>query len=243
MIDNNTATSLNQIYNGDCLEIMKAIPNESIDLIITDPPYRTTSRGDNGSSGGMLKSTIAKQGKMFSYNDIKPTEYLSEFYRVLKDGTHCYVMTNNKNLLDICNTAIGCGFKFIKTLIWDKGNKVMGTHYMSQYEYIVFLRKGKSKNINSCGTSDILKVPNKKMKSPDGKNVHNTEKPVELMEILVENSSQAGDIVLDPFAGIGSTCIACKKLSRNFIGMEIDKMFCDVARQRLEATSNEQYRL
>ena len=166
----------------------------------------------------------------------KATEYLLEFYRVLKDGTHCYVMTNNKNLLDICNTAVDCGFKFIKCLIWDKGNKVMGTHYMSQFEYIVFLRKGKSKNINNCGTPDILCVPNRKMRSADGKNIHNTEKPVPLMLTLVENSSNEGDLVLDPFVGIGSTCIACKTLRRNFIGIDIEKRFCNVTNERLEAT-------
>ncbi len=240
MNDNNSALSLNQIYNGNCLEIMQAIPNESVDLIVTDPPYRTTPRGrgqgQTTTSGGIFKSTLGKQGKMFDYNDIKPTEYLPEFYRVLKDGTHCYVMTNNKNLLDICNTAVGCGFKFIKCLIWDKGNKVMGTHYMSQFEYIVFLRKGKSKNINNCGTPDILYVPNKKMRSADGKNIHNTEKPVPLMMILVENSSNVGDLVLDPFVGIGSTCIASKTLRRNFIGIDIEKRFCNVTNERLEAT-------
>lgn len=223
-----------KLINGDCLNTLKNIPNESIDLIVTDPPYLTTSRGNAGNSGGMLQKDVNKKGKVFTYNNINCKEYAPEFYRLLKDGSHCYVMTNHINLIDMLNTFTDVGFHFIKSLIWNKGNKIMGQYYMSQYEYILFFRKGKGKKINNCGTSDILSISNKKTKDKDGKNIHDTEKPVELMEVLVNNSSQENELVLDPFMGVGSTGIACIKNNRNFIGMELDENYFDIAKSRIE---------
>ena len=223
-----------KLINGNCLDTLKNIPNESIDLIVTDPPYPTTSRGNAGNSGGMLQKDINKKGRVFTHNNINCKEYAPEFYRLLKDGSHCYVMTNHINLIDMLNTFTDVGFHFIKSLIWNKGNKIMGQYYMSQYEYILFFRKGKGKKINNCGTSDILSIPNKKTKDKDGKNIHDTEKPIELMEVLVNNSSQENELVLDPFMGVGSTGIACIKNNRNFIGIEIDENYFNIAKSRLE---------
>lgn len=202
---------------------------------MTDPPYKVTSRGSAGNSGGMLQKKINKKGQVFAHNNIDCSEYAPEFYRVLKDGSHCYVMTNHVNLIKMLNTFTNCGFHFIKCLIWDKGNKIMGQYYMSQFEYIMFFRKGKGIKINHCGTSDILSVPNVKLKGDDGKNLHDTEKPVDLMKILIDNSSNVGGIVLDPFMGIGSAGIASKELDREFIGIELDPKYYDIAVQRITA--------
>ena len=202
---------------------------------MTDPPYKVTSRGSAGNSGGMLQKKINKKGQVFAHNNIDCSEYAPEFYRVLKDGSHCYVMTNHVNLIKMLNTFTNCGFHFIKCLIWDKDNKIMGQYYMSQFEYIMFFRKGKGIKINHCGTSDILSVPNVKLKGDDGKNLHDTEKPVDLMKILIDNSSNVGGIVLDPFMGIGSAGIASKELDREFIGIELDPKYYDIAVQRIAA--------
>lgn len=212
---------------------MKLMADESIDLIVTDPPYRTTSRGNSGNSGGMLQKDINKKGQVFAFNNINCDEYAPEFYRILKDGSHCYVMTNHVNLIHMLNVFTNSGFHFIKSLIWDKGNKIMGQYYMSQFEYILFFRKGKGVRINNCGTSDILRIPNIKTKNSEGKNLHDTEKPVELMEILIANSSKENGTVLDPFMGIGSTGIACKNLNRLFIGIEIDEGYYNETQKRL----------
>lgn len=96
------------LLNEDCLEIMKNIKENSIDLIITDPPYKNTSRGCSGTMGGYWKSEKAKKGIIFDYNSISCKEYLPEFYRILKDKTICYVMCNNINLLEIISTGINC---------------------------------------------------------------------------------------------------------------------------------------
>jgi site-specific DNA-methyltransferase (adenine-specific) len=222
-----------KLYNSDCLELMKNIPDGSVDLVLTDPPYPTTSRGNAGNSGGMLQKEINKKGKVFEHNNIDCTEYAPEFYRVLKDGSHCYVMTNHINLIKMLNVFTDCGFHFIKSLIWNKGNKIMGQYYMSQFEYILFFRKGYGKKINNCGTADILSVPNKKTKDENGKNIHDTEKPIELMQILIENSSNENDVVLDSFMGVGATALACINTNRNFIGIELDKDYFDIAEKRI----------
>lgn len=227
------------LRQGDCLEIMKDIPDGSIDLIVTDPPYKVTSRGSAGNSGGMLQKKINRKGQVFDFNDISCKKYAPEFYRILKEGTHCYIMTNHTNLIEMLNVFTNVGFKFVKCLIWNKGNKIMGQFYMNQFEYIMFFRKGKAKKINNCGTSDILNIPNKKTKI-DGKNLHDTEKPIELNRILVENSTNENDIVLDPFMGIGSCGIACKKLNRNFIGIELDEKYYDIACERINKQKENQ---
>lgn len=224
---------MNKLINGNAIEFMKTLESESVDLIVTDPPYKVTARGNAGNSGGMMKKKLSMQGKIFKHNDIKPIEYIPEFYRLLKDGSHCYIMTNHVNLQEMINVATECGFKFIKSLIWNKGNKIMGQYYMSQFEYILFFRKGKGKKINKCGTADILNVPNKKTKDENGKNIHDTEKPIELMKILIENSSQEGEMVFDPFVGVGATVIACKELNRQYIGIELDEHYYNIAVNRV----------
>lgn len=227
-----------KLYNKDCLEIFKKIPDESIDLVIIDPPYQITKRGNSGTTGGMLKNKLSMDGKIFIHNDIKPEQYIPEIYRVLKDGTHFYIMSNHINLQKILNSCISEGFKFIKSLIWNKGNKIMGGYYMSQFEYILFFRKGKAKRINNCGTSDVLEIPNKKTKDKNGKNIHDTEKPISLMKILVENSSNENDVVLDCFMGVGGVGIACVDTNRKFIGIEIDENYFSIAKNRIENNIN-----
>ena len=222
-----------KLYHGDCLEVMKDIPDNSISLIVTDPPYKVTAKGNAGNSGGMMQSKLSMKGKIFKYNDIKPIEYIPEFYRILKDGSHCYIMTNHVNLQEILNVATECGFKFIKALVWNKGNKIMRHFYINQFEYILFFRKCKGKKINNCGTADILNIPNKKTKDINGKNLHDTEKPIELMQILVSNSSNEGDLILDPFMGIGSTGVACMNTNRKFIGIELDEKYFDISKERI----------
>lgn len=110
----------------------------------------------------------------------------------------------------------------------------MGQFYMSQFEYILFFRKGKGIKINNCGTSDILNVPNIKLKDKEGRVVHPTLKPVELMKILIENSSKEKELILDFACGVGSTLLACKELNRQGIGCEIDENYYNIAVKRLK---------
>lgn len=107
------------LYNKDCLEVFKELKDDSVNLIVTDPPYRITGRGNSGNSGGMCKKDSFNAGTIFEHNDIEVSEYAPEFFRVLKDGSHCYVMCNHVNLQSMLNTFTDIGFHFIKSLIWD----------------------------------------------------------------------------------------------------------------------------
>lgn len=110
----------------------------------------------------------------------------------------------------------------------------MGTMYMNCFEYILFLWKGFAKKINNCGTPDLLTFPNVKDKNADGSNIHDSQKPIGLMQTLIQNSSNVGDIVLEPFAGSGTTCIAALRENRKYIGIELDKHYYEVAKKRIE---------
>lgn len=191
----------------------------------------------------MLQKKINRKGQVFEHNNIEIEDYLPKFYKILKETGHCYIMTNHKNLTHFLKVIdewrdeeIGGGFHFIKSLIWDKGNKIMGQFYMNQFEYILFLRKGAGVKINNCGTSDILSVANKKTKDENGKNIHDTEKPVDLCKILIENSSNENDTVIDPFMGVGACGVAAKQLNRKFIGIELDDTYFEIAKKRIENT-------
>lgn len=219
-----------KLLQGDCLEVMKSIPDGSVDLILTDPPYKVTSRGGYTSAGGMMLDDNMRKGRVFKENSIKIRDWLPELHRVLKESGHCYIMCNNKNLADFLAAVSESDFHLVKTMVWAKDNKIMSQAYMSQTEFILFLRKGKFVRINNCGCSDLVQVKNPKNKS------HPTEKPVELMEYLISNSSQGGETVLDMFMGTGSTGVAAKNLSRRFIGVELDPDYFAIAKNRIENT-------
>ena len=246
------------LYNADCLDILRNMPDESVDCVVTDCPYRIVSGGCTNDAVKIGRSTkrkehegwkvgdtqhinlggisdefnewcYTKDGKLFEYNEIKFSEWLPELFRVLKVGTHCYIMVNARNLKDLWQDAENEGFVFQQLIVWDKGNSLPNKYYLNSYELILMLRKGNARNINELGTKNILYVPNIMRNK-----LHPTEKPVDLMKILIENSTDQGQVVLDPFMGVGSTGVACKELERDFIGIEIDEKYFNIAKQRIE---------
>lgn len=221
------------LFQGDCLEIMKDIPNNSIDLIVTDPPYKIITGGD---SGNRPKGILAGNRKLFEHQtDIKISDWISELYRVLKDGTHCYIFSNSLNLSEMLNESKRCGFKLHNLLIWQKNNVTPSQFYMKNCEYVLFLRKGKAKWINNIGNSKTVH----QFDNIIGNKNHPTEKPVSLMRFYIENSSNEGDVVLDPFMGSGSTGIACLNTNRKFIGIELDEKYFGIAKERIYKTQQE----
>lgn len=226
---------IDKIYNEDCLEGMKRIPDGSVDCIATDVPYRITARGNAGNSGGMMQSKLSMQGKIFADNDIDIEKYLPNFYRMLKDKTHCYIMCNNYNLPHFFEVIGKSDFHFVKLLVWDKQSKICGRYYMGQVEHIFMLRKGKDKPINNCSQSDLLSFSNfNREKDKDGNNLHDSMKPIPLMQCLIENSTEKHELVFDPFLGSGTTALACIRSKRHYIGCEIDPKYYKVALERIE---------
>ncbi|OQT83068.1 hypothetical protein EM98_000110 [Vibrio parahaemolyticus] len=220
------------LFNEDALQRMSKMADESVDLVVTDPPYKICSggKGKGNQPKGMLNNDNrdVRTGSLFKHNEIKFSEWLPEVYRVLKEGSHAYFMTNAKNLNDLMNEALKVGFKFHNLLTWKKNNATPNRWYMQNSEFILFFRKGKSKSINDCGSKTVLEIDN-----IIGNKVHPTEKPVELMEILISNSSNENDVIFDPFAGSGATLQAAKNLNRNAIGIELDEEYFDIASKRL----------
>lgn len=209
------------LYHGDALALMRAMPSESVDMIWTDPPYDVISGGNasaiaRGEWGGHLRPN---DGKIFKHNDIKPSEYMPEFYRVLKPGTHCYVMINNKNLRALLNAANDAGFGFHNLLDWQKNNANANRWYMKTKEPVLFFHKKPAKTINFPGSKDSFACDNIRGKW------HPTQKPVELMRHHIENSSQPGEIIFDPFSGSGATLVAAQQSGRRWIGCELDTEF------------------
>jgi site-specific DNA-methyltransferase (adenine-specific) len=172
--------------------------------------------------------SCVKNGKMFEHNEIKFSEWLPEIFRVLKRGTHCYIMINARNLCELQTEAEKVGFVFQNLLVWNKGNATPNKYYMQCAEFILMLSKRPARNINDMGSKTIINIPN-----IIGNKKHPTEKPAQLMEHLIQNSTNENDIVLEPFAGAGSTLLAAQKLNRRFIGCEIDPIYHKICIDRL----------
>ena len=216
-----------KLYNDDCLNVLKEIDDNSIDLVVTDPPYEVITGGRNGGVKGK-PSGILTENKQLMKSIPKADLWLSECFRVMKDGTHIYIMTNTLNLTNYLNIINSVGFKLHNLLVWNKNNTTPNRWYMKNCEYVIFGRKGFAKSINNPSSQTVHNFDN-----IIGNKQHPTEKPVDLMKLYVENSSQVGDTVLDPFMGVGSTGVACKELNRNFIGVELDKQYFDIAESRI----------
>ncbi len=230
------------LRKGNSVELLKGLESNSIDLLVTDPPYRTISGGNKSTKwkSGYLTSVLSKNdGKIFEHNDINHLDWLKESYRVLTDSSHIYIMTNLLNLFTIQQLAERVGFKTHNLLIWEKNNANANRWYMKNCEYVLFMRKGNAKTINNPSSKTVHKFNN-----IIGNKVHPTEKPVELMQYYIENSSKENDIVLDPFMGSGTTGVACVNTNRNFIGMELDDKYFEIAKARInEAITAKQLQL
>lgn len=174
-------------------------------------------------------TTYARQGKLFKHNEIKFSEWLPYVYAALKDWCHCYIMINWRNLKELQQEAEKVWFAYQQLLVRDKGNATPNRYYLNACEYILMLRKWPARSINEMWTKNILKVANIIWNKK-----HPTEKPVELMEIMIRNSTNEWDLVFDPFMWAWATAIASKRLRRNFVGTEIDERYYNIAVERLE---------
>lgn len=173
--------------------------------------------------------SVVKDGKMFRHNDIKFADWLPDVYRILKRGTHCYLMINGRNLKTLQSEAEKAGFVYQNLLVWKKANCTPNKFYMQSAEFILMLSKRPARNINDMGAKTVIEIPN-----IIGKKIHPTQKPIALMEFLIKNSTNVEEIVLDMFAGAGSTVIAANNLTRQFIGIEIDNEYYELMRKQLK---------
>ena len=232
MSNKDVVTNEYSLLFGDCLERMKEIPDASVDLCVSDIPYKLTGGGKgDGANSKRPKGILSDNSQLMSVPKFE--DWLPDLYRVMKDGSHIYLMCNFKNLNDLMNKSLAVGFKHINLLVWEKNNCTPSQFYMKNCEYTLLLRKGKSKYINDIGGSKTVH----KFNNIIGNKVHPTEKPEELMKFYVENSSNRGDTVLDMFMGSSSTGVACLNTNRKFIGIEMDEGYFDIGVKRMRESN------
>lgn len=218
---------INKIICGDCLEVMKDIPDKSVDLVLTDPPYGIEYKSNMGTKQYQEKIQTAKKWdkKGFDFR-----EYLKEIWRLMKNDSDLYVFGNWKNF----NLTKEGGFKQI--LIWDKRTTGMGdlTSWGIGYELIYYFKKGnRPVNKRKSPVIPCESLTSFTFGNPLDNYFHPTQKPLGIIEPLILVSSNENETILDPFMGSGTTAVACKHLKRNFIGIEISPEYCKIARQRL----------
>jgi site-specific DNA-methyltransferase (adenine-specific) len=222
----------------DCIEGMKLIPDNNMDLIVTDPPYKTITGGkNNGKNSKRPKGVLNENNGLFKHQSITIDSWINELYRVLKNDSHCYIFTNHLNLEEMLTKSRLAGFKLHNLLVWEKNNCTPSQWYMKNCEYVLFLRKGKAKWINDLGGSKTVH----KFNNIIGNKIHPTEKPVDLLEFYISNSSNelneqgSRSVVFDPFMGSGATAQACKNVGRDYLGFEIDEKYYEIACSRLNS--------
>ena len=233
-----------KIKCADMLLELRQLSDNSIDCLVTDPPYKIVSGGCTKPLGGVLGSVTSgilnrninnvKTGSLFDYNSLSFAEWMPEVYRVLKPKSHAYIFISGRRLNELTNEALKTGFIWQNLLVWRKQNVTPNRYYMNRCEFILMLRKGEAKPINDMGSTTCLEFLN-----PTGNKTHPTEKPVDLLKHLILNSTKENETVLDPFMGTGNTGIACIDTNRNFIGFEIDTKFFKFAENKLNFVDTE----
>ena len=225
--------SIQKLINKDCIEKMERLIEEknTFDLIITDPPYginyKTNHRKDKNHD---FCSTIENDEDTEISRKALPL-----LYKLLKDGGAMYLFTQDSVLAETLNLVEESGFKLKNILVWDKGNWSAGDlkgAYGKRTEFIIYAVKGRH-ILNPIGDTkrhnNILKFSRVVGK----KQVHQNQKPVDLLEFLIKKSSDEGDWVFDPFMGSGSTGVAASNIDRNFYGIELDEKYFDIAKDRI----------
>ena len=238
----------NTIVVGDWMDIISQIPNESVDLVATDPPWETLLRWQG--IGTTARMGLGRKGsKSHDPNKFFPVipnedlpDLVQEIHRILKPSTHCYIMCDFETLKLLNYFAIEEGvfspagygklFDSCKPLIWDKMAMGTGYTYRQQYEFVFMLWKGPTKRrLNDLSIPDVLRF--KRVWGKD--KLTPTQKPVGLFDCLIRQSSNEGEIVVDPFMGSGTTAVAADRLGRRWFGCDISEQYVKLALERIEA--------
>jgi len=218
------------VTQQDAVAWLGSLKAESVDLVITDPPYQSLEKHRAIGTTTRLKKSKCSSNSWFPIfpNERFPALF-AQIFRVLKKNTHFYLFCDQETMFVVKPMAEAAGFRFWKPLVWDKQRIGMGYHYRARYEFILFFEKGKRK-LNSLAVPDVLAFPRVF-------NGYPTEKPVALSEVLVCQSSAPDELVIDPFVGSGSVGVAARSNRRKFAGADVLSEAIALAKARLSATS------
>ena len=216
-----------ELFTQDAVGWLRDLPAESVDLLITDPAYESLEKHRAIGTTTRLKHSKSSSNDWFKiFPNVRFAELFEQVYRVLKRDSHFYLLCDAETMFVAKPEAERAGFKFWKPLVWDKRSIGMGYHYRARYELILFFEKGK-RRLNDLGIADIIAVPRIRGGYP-------AEKPAEVAEVLIGQSSEKGDVVADPFMGSGSVGVAAARLGRRFLGNDLNPEAVVIAAQRLK---------
>ena len=217
----------------DAVDWLRSFESESVDLVITDPPYESLEKHRAIGTTTRLKHSKASSNDWFKiFPNARFPELFHEIFRVLKKDRHFYLFTDAETMFAAKPIAEAQGFKFWKPLVWDKQRIGMGYHYRSRYEFVLFFEKGKRK-LNDLGQPDIIPCPRVFRGYP-------TEKPTGVSDVLVRQSTQEGELVIDPFMGSASVGVASLEAKRRFLGNDLSDSSHELANKRLLAHGEQQ---
>ena len=222
-----SSPSLFELSDQDAVAWLHSLPAASVDLLITDPAYESLEKHRAVGTTTRLKHSKASSNDWFIvFPNARFAELFAEAYRVLRDDRHFYLFCDAETMFIAKEPAERAGFKFWKPLVWDKCTIGMGYHYRARYEFILFFEKGK-RRLNDLGVADVIEVPRIHRGYP-------AEKPWEVSEVLIKQSSASGEVVADPFMGSGSVGEAALKNGRRFLGTDLNAAAVQLTNQRLQ---------
>jgi len=213
---------------GDAVDFLRSTPDEFIDLIVTDPPYESLEKHRKVGTTTRLKHSAGSSNDWFQiFPNVRFPELFYQCYRVLRPNSHMYMFCDQETMFVAKPMAEAAGFTFRSPLVWDKAAIGMGYHYRARYEFILLLEKGERLTKNP-DLSDIIKCK---------RIVHGypTEKPSAVSRVLIEQSSDPGNVVCDPFMGSGSVGVAALECGRTFRGCDLSQTAYEAAQKRLMA--------
>ncbi len=235
------------LYNEDCIEVLKTLKPNSIDLIFADPPYFLSNGGKSIHSGKVVSVNKGNWDDKSQYdNHLEFTkEWLKQSFRVLKNGGSIWISGTVHNIFDVKNFLDEIGYKIINIVVWHKTDPpplVYKNKFKFSYELIIWAKKNgkhtfnyqKMFNVAKEEMQDVWTIPAVKM-SEKKFGYHPTQKPEALIERIIIACSNIGDTVLDPFCGSGTACYVAKKLNRNYIGIEKEIEYFNISKRRIDS--------
>ena len=246
---------MNKIYNQDCIDGMKAIPDGKIDLVVTDPPFAINFKAKKANYNRTASRVLSGYNEITKENYYEFTlNWMSQCFRILKESGGMYVFSGWNNLADILNAIEEIGFITVNHIIWKyqfgvvTNRKFVTSHYHCLYickndkkrkffPYERFSKEEKNNQGRSLHYKDKEDVWEIKREYWTGDEKTPTKLPAEIIKKILQYSSEEGDLVFDPFLGSGQTAVVSKLLKRNYIGFEIVKEYFDFISKRLKSNS------
>ncbi len=250
---------LNQILSGDCIEVMRGIPDASVDAIFADSPYnlqlgaKTLYRPEDQTAARAVRDAWDAFDSVEAYDEFTRA-WMAECKRILKPDGAMWVIGSYHNIFRVGSILQDLGFWILNDIVWVKTNPMpnfRGTRFTNAHETLIWATPHKTgkytfnyetmkklnggKQMRSDWGINIC-LGEERVKGADGKSLHNTQKPLDLLRRVILASTKPGDVILDPFVGSGTTAAAAKELGRQFIGIDREESYVAAARERVANT-------